>query len=97
MGNRPWRYMTNEARDLKEAYQWEAKSQWKGKPLTGDICLDIRLYFDNHRKRDWDNFHKLSMDALTGIAWEDDSQIKEATVKMGYDKADPRIELFIHS
>lgn len=35
------------------------------------------------------------MDALTGIAFEDDSQIMEAHVRKDYDKARPRVEIAI--
>lgn len=35
------------------------------------------------------------LDALTGIVWLDDSQIVEAHVFKGYDKANPRIEISI--
>jgi hypothetical protein len=36
-GSHPAMYMTSEGKAFKEAYQWEARAQWKGKPLTGDI------------------------------------------------------------
>lgn len=42
-----------------------------------------------------DDFHKLSCDALSGIVYEDDSQIDDAHVKRAYDKAHPRIEIEI--
>jgi Holliday junction resolvase RusA-like endonuclease len=45
----------------------EARAQWRGKPLTGDIDLSVTLYFGTKRKADWDNFHKLWADALNGI------------------------------
>ena len=85
--------MTPAGKALKEAYQWEAKSQWKGKPLQGDVSLSITLYFGTKRKADLDNFNKLSLDALIGIVYEDDSQIAELTLKRGYDKTNPRIVL----
>src|SRR5258707_11434085 len=85
--------MTAEGKALKEQYQWEAKAQWKGKPLEGDIEVSITLYFGTKRKADLDNFNKLSLDALTGIAYEDDSQIARLTIERGYDKFRPRIEL----
>lgn len=90
------RYMTHEGKDLKESYQWQAKSQWKLPIIKGDIELSIKLYFGTKRKCDWDNFHKLSMDALTGIVWEDDSQIQKATVEKFYSKENPRIEIIIN-
>jgi Holliday junction resolvase RusA-like endonuclease len=87
--------MTLAGKALKEQYQWEAKAQWKGKPLVGAVQADITLYFGTKRAADWDNFHKLSCDALSGIAYQDDSQITRATVALAYDKARPRIELSI--
>lgn len=87
--------MTPEGKALKEQYQWEAKSQWKGKPLEGDITVSITLYFGTKRKSDWDNFHKLSCDALAGIVYQDDSQITKAVVTKNYDKARPRIEISV--
>lgn len=92
-GNFPSRYMTIEGRALKEDYQWQAKEQWKVGLITEDIALEIHLYFGDKRLNDWDNFHKISMDALTGIVWEDDSQIKQALVIKDYDKENPRIEI----
>ena len=85
-----FRFMKKEAKARKIQYEWEAFAQWKGKPLSGDFKIEIDLFFGDRRKRDWDNFHKLTMDALTGIVWVDDGQVKEATVRLNYDKANPR-------
>lgn len=95
-GNHPAMYLNSDCKTLKEAYQWQARSQWRRKPLTGPLQLTIRLYHGTKRKVDWDNFHKLSMDALTGIVWEDDSQVQEATVIKGYDPKEPRIEILLN-
>lgn len=89
------RFMKKEARERKEQYQWEAKQQWRWKPLTGSIRIEIELYFGDRRKRDWDNFHKLTVDSLTGIVWEDDCQIREATVRLYYDKTSPRAVVYL--
>lgn len=94
-GNFPNRYLSAKGKALKEDYQWQAKKQWRSKPLQCDISVVIITYHDNHRKNDWDNFHKLSMDALTGICYEDDSQITSAVVTKEYDKLKPRIEIDI--
>ena len=88
-------YMTKEGKALKTSYQWEAKAQWRGKPRSDELEVWITLFFGTKRKSDWDNFHKLSMDALTGIVWEDDSQIIYAHVEKQYDKRNPRIEIEI--
>lgn len=96
-GNFPCTYLTAKGRDLKESYQWQAKSQWKEPIMEGAISVVINTYHDNHRKNDWDNFHKLSMDALTGIVYKDDSQIEQAIVTKYYDHDHPRIEIEILS
>ena len=89
------RFMRQEAKDRKEQYQWEAKAQWRKFPLTTDVNIVVRLFFGDKRRRDFDNFHKISIDALTGIVFLDDSQIKKATIVMDYDKENPRIEIDI--
>jgi len=88
-------YMTAAGKALKEAYQWEARGQFHGAPLSTPLSVTVRLFYATKRKADWDNAHKLWQDALSGIVWEDDSQIVEAHVFKGYDKERPRIELEI--
>ena len=88
-------YMSAEGKKKKESYIEQVAKQYKGAILDGDIHIDIKLYFGTKRRVDWDNFHKLSMDSLTGIVWTDDSQIQKATVEKFFDKENPRIELEI--
>lgn len=79
---------------MKESYVIQAKQQYKWLPLTCELSVYIRIYFWDKRVRDWDNFHKLSQDAIAWIVYENDSQIKLATVEiMLIDKENPRIEL----
>lgn len=89
------RFMKKVAKDLKESYRVEALTVWRKKPLVENLEIEIRLFFGNKRIRDWDNYHKISMDALTGIVWNDDSQVKKATIFVDYDKAIPRIEIYV--
>lgn len=86
-------YMTADGKALKEQYQWEARTQFHGEPLSEPLCVTVRLFYGTKRKADWDNAHKLWQDALTGIVWLDDSQIVEAHVFKRYDKERPRIEI----
>jgi crossover junction endodeoxyribonuclease RusA len=88
-------YVSKEGKDLKADYQKQAQAQWNEEVLAGELEINIKLYFSDKRKRDWDNYHKLSMDSLTGIVWEDDSQIQKATVEKYYCKENPRIEIII--
>lgn|SRR3990167_4487096 len=86
-------YITKEGKALKEDYQWQIKSQYKGKPLKGDIDLRIELFFGDNRKRDIDNFNKILIDAFTGILWEDDSQVQSLLIIKNKDLKRPRIEI----
>jgi Holliday junction resolvase RusA-like endonuclease len=45
----------------------EARAQWRKKPLKGEVRMHVTLYFGTKRRADWDNFHKLSCDALPHI------------------------------
>jgi crossover junction endodeoxyribonuclease RusA len=87
--------MTAEGKAIKEAYQWEAKSQWKDKPTTESLCLAVRFYFKTKHRRDLDNQNKLVLDALSGIVYEDDSQIDELRLYRRFDIEEPRIEVQI--
>ena len=89
-------FIKPKAKALKEDYTWQARSQWKNKPLKGDVEIILNIYFGTKRGYDWDNFHKLSMDALNGIVWEDDTQVQRATIEKRYDKANPRIEVEVY-
>ena len=88
-------YVSKKGRELKQSYIEQAKTQYKTSPLSQELNLEIHLYFGDERIRDWDNYHKISMDALTGVIWEDDSQIQRATVEKHKDKLKPRIEITI--
>ena len=96
-GSFPSMYMNKEGKSLKESYQWQAKSQYKNKLTTESIKLEVDLYFGTKRRQDIDNFNKLIYDALTGIVWEDDSQIQEVRTRKLYDKQNPRVEITIHT
>lgn len=90
------RYVKKDALLRKYDYIKQIRTQYKGKPLKTLLSVYIRLYFKDNLKRDWDNWHKFSMDSLTWIIYEDDSQIKLATVQMmPKDKENPRIEILI--
>jgi Holliday junction resolvase RusA-like endonuclease len=90
-GRVPTMHMTAEGKALKEQYQWEARAQWRGPRLEGDISVSVTFYFATKRKRDLDNQNKLVLDALTGIVYGDDSQVAELNLRRAYDSARPRI------
>lgn len=89
-------YMSKEGKDLKESYQWQIKSQYKGKPKTGDLDLRVELFFGDDRKRDIDNYNKILLDSMSGLVYQDDSQIQSLLIIKNKDKKNPRIEIIIN-
>ncbi len=57
--------------------------------------VSVRFFFKTKRKRDLDNQNKLILDALTGIAYEDDSQISALHLARDYDATNPRMEITV--
>ena len=89
-------YMSAAGKTLKEDYKWQIKSQYKAKPLTGDVDLRVELFFGDKRVRDIDNYNKLVLDACTGLVWVDDSQVQSLLIVKNYDKKNPRVVLQIN-
>jgi crossover junction endodeoxyribonuclease RusA len=86
-------YMSKEGKELKESYRDQAHIQWHRSLITDPVTIEIYLYFKDKRRRDIDNWHKILLDSLTGVIWDDDSQIIEMTVKKFIDPVNPRIEV----
>lgn len=85
--------LSNEARAYKEQVGWLAKS----KGLTAMAGpLSVTIYFYRPRKSgDLDNLLKVLIDSLTGIIYQDDSQIVEIHAFRFEDKLKPRAEIMI--
>ncbi len=68
--------------------------QWKERPLKTSVSLAVTLYEPDKRRRDIGNYTKLIADALTRVAFVDDSQIDELRLKRGgLDRQNPRAEI----
>lgn len=90
-------YLSKEGRTTKNRYYWEAKTQYKGKPLTGAVTLLMYVYFPSKARSDLDNVCKATLDSLNGVIWKDDRQIQELHVYKHEDKSNPRVELEIET
>lgn len=64
------------------------------KPFAGNVVVTIYVY-RARKTGDLDNFQKLLLDALNGIAYNDDRQIVELHAYRCDDKDDPRVEVII--
>jgi crossover junction endodeoxyribonuclease RusA len=83
--------VSQEARNYKAQAGWLAKSQ-DVRLLDGDIAVSLKLYRPQ-KKGDIDNRIKVLLDALQGVAFENDSQIVELHVFRYDDKANPGVEV----
>ena len=88
-----FKFMSKKAKELKKSYIEQIKEQYKWWVIEDNVEISIKLFFWDKRVRDFDNYQKLSMDAMTWLIYEDDSQIKKATIELFYDKENPRMEI----
>jgi len=91
IGKRVIRFKTKEAKK----YQKLCKTLYKGKILLGPLKISMHFYFNNHIRRDLDNFMKVPEDGLIGTVYKDDSQIDEIHGYRHIDKKNPRVEIEI--
>lgn len=94
-GKHPAMYMTAKGKQMKDYYRYTAIDQWN-EPVSDKPCeMEINLFFKSKHKHDIDNFSKLCLDSLTGVVYEDDSQITKLTITKEMCKENPRVEIAI--
>lgn len=88
-----------EYREKKEVAETLLCAQWHGKgKMSGELALHAQCFFPDKRKRDAGNYRKLITDCLSGIAYDDDSQlISETWERKGIDREQPRIEITLEA
>jgi crossover junction endodeoxyribonuclease RusA len=84
---------------------FEQRVRWAGiaaasvagwKPAAGaSYALALFVVFPDRRPKDLDNVLKSVSDALNGVAWLDDAQVHELTVRRSIDRTAPRVEVQI--
>lgn len=88
--------LTKKWRNTKESMCDEITSLWGNfAPIKGIVTLNLSLYYGDNRKRDIDAYLKMLLDSMTGIVYEDDSQIDELHVFKFKDKENPRTEIIV--
>ena len=96
--NRYWRtvaangramvFVSDEAKKFKDEVWWRARSAGLRTPFTTAVELKITLIPKNRVCMDLDNALKVTIDALKGIAYDDDAQV----YKIIAERAEPGIE-----
>ena len=74
---------------------WEAKSQYKGTPLTNNLTVLLLAYFKNKKHCDLFNLPKGAMDALQGVIFENDSQIKKGMIEVIENSKEDWFEIYV--
>jgi len=66
-----------------------------GSDACGAYAVEVVAYYDNRVHGDADRVLTLVLDALQGIAYATDRQVKRASVEVGIDKLNPRTEVVV--
>lgn len=74
-------FVSEEAKAYKEECAWRAKSAGCRAPISGLVELRIALVPKNRVCMDLDNALKVTIDALKGIVYGDDSQVFKITAE----------------
>lgn len=88
------RYKSKKGKEFETLATYEIKKQYKGEIKTNALKVKIIITFKDKRRRDVDNYNKGILDAMTGLIYEDDSQIVELhTIKRQGNKEGVAIEI----
>lgn len=67
-----------------------------GRRLRGAVRVDVVIYMQDAIRRDGDNVLKTVMDALNGVAYDDDSQVSQGSFTIqNISRHNPRIEVCV--
>lgn len=89
-------FVSEEAKSFKSEVGWTAKAQGLRIPLRGPVELIVKLIPKNGVCMDLDNALKVTIDALKGIAYADDSQVRRIDAeRLDPDGAGERLEVTI--
>lgn len=81
--------------EWEETVGWQARDQFNHRPLLGPLGISFAFFREDRREVDLDNLEKAMLDALQGILYENDSQIKKKSSEYFYDPERPGVEVEI--
>lgn len=87
--------LSQEAKTYKAEAGWRAKAAGLRAPLSGPVEVRAVLYPRDRRLIDLDNALKVALDALNGIAYEDDKQVCKITAERRAPHGEARLEVEI--
>jgi crossover junction endodeoxyribonuclease RusA len=86
------RTVVSESAQAYKAGVWLVAQQAGFRPYTTPVALYVHVY-RARKAGDLDNFAKVLLDSLCGVAYADDDQIIELHMWRHDDKANPRVEV----
>jgi len=92
-------YTPQATRVAEDAISWAFRQAGGGRggpDATSTFGVFVGFFCETGQRRDLDNMTKLLFDALTGIAWTDDSQVTELSAKLQRWVGSPRTEVAIY-
>ena len=88
----------------EDAFAWQVRAQNVGiEPATGPVQVSLIFYsrysagVRPDRQADWDNLGKLVSDSLNLIAWDDDRQVIDVTLRVIRGAAEPRTVIVVYA
>jgi Holliday junction resolvase RusA-like endonuclease len=81
-------YTDAKTRQAEKAIGWAYREAAgaNGKPLAEPVQIGMLFCVGTRRRKDLDNMVKLVMDALNGLAWNDDSQVLSIVATKRFEK-----------
>lgn len=95
-----FRYASGGGYQPERVKAWQAKVKRAGRmsygdgPTSQDLAVSLRFFLPDRRRRDLDNLSKGTLDALTGVIWDDDQQIVQLTLSKQVSK-NPRVVISV--
>jgi len=82
-------YTPEETRVAEQRIKYEYLGKFGPKKIDGPVQVVLEFYLGTRRVKDLDNLEKLVLDALNGLAYDDDSQVVLKTASKHFSKTVP--------
>lgn len=81
-------------REFESAIGWAFREAFVGVPFSGDVAIEVDV-FEARWPGDADNYAKAILDALNGIAWNDDRQVVAQRTRIRRGSSAPGVHVVI--
>lgn len=78
------------------ARQGVKRQKWRYSDEGAKLVMEIWIHWQDNRRRDTNNLHKLIADAFEGIVYKDDCRVLVRDMDFDVDRYNPRAEIVIY-